>query len=89
MIDYRLAPEYPFPAAVEDSTASYQWLLSQGIIASDIIIAGDSAGGGLTVSTLVSLNTDFRARFNRHRNIRTWQFESPKDQLKLSAIQPG
>jgi len=55
LIDYRLAPEYPFPAAVEDSTATYKWLLSQGIVASDIIIAGDSAGGGLTVSTLVSL----------------------------------
>jgi acetyl esterase/lipase len=55
LIDYRLAPEYPFPAAVEDSTAAYQWLLSQGIAASNIIIAGDSAGGGLTVSTLVSL----------------------------------
>ena len=55
LIDYRLAPEYPLPAAVEDSTAAYQWLLSQGIAASDIIIAGDSAGGGLTVSTLVSL----------------------------------
>jgi monoterpene epsilon-lactone hydrolase len=55
LIDYRLAPEYPFPAAVEDSTAAYQWLLSQGIASSDIIIAGDSAGGGLAVSTLVSL----------------------------------
>ncbi len=55
LIDYRLAPENPFPAAVEDSTAAYKWLLSQGIVAGDIIIAGDSAGGGLTVSTLVSL----------------------------------
>ena len=55
LIDYRLAPESPFPAAVEDSTAAYKWLLSQGVAAGDIIIAGDSAGGGLTVSTLVSL----------------------------------
>jgi len=55
LIDYRLAPENPFPAAVEDSTATYKWLLSQGIAAGDIIIAGDSAGGGLAVSTLVSL----------------------------------
>ena len=55
LIDYRLAPEYPFPAAVEDSTAAYKWLLSQGIADRDIIIAGDSAGGGLTVSTLLSL----------------------------------
>jgi acetyl esterase/lipase len=55
LIDYRLAPENPFPAALEDSTAAYKWLLSQGIVAGDIIIAGDSAGGGLTISTLVSL----------------------------------
>ena len=55
LIDYRLAPENPFPAAVEDSTAAYEWLLSQGIAAGSIIIAGDSAGGGLTVATLMSL----------------------------------
>ncbi len=55
LIDYRLAPENPFPAAVEDATTAYNWLLSQGIAAENIIIAGDSAGGGLTVATLVSL----------------------------------
>ena len=55
LIDYRLAPENPFPAAVEDSTAAYNWLLTQGFAAGNIIIAGDSAGGGLTVATLVSL----------------------------------
>lgn len=55
LIDYRLAPENPFPAALEDSTAAYKWLLSQSIGSGNIIIAGDSAGGGLTVSTLVSL----------------------------------
>jgi monoterpene epsilon-lactone hydrolase len=54
MIDYRLAPEHPFPAAVEDSLAAYEWLLAQGTAAGDIIIAGDSAGGGLTVATMVS-----------------------------------
>ena len=55
LIDYRLAPEHPFPAAVEDSTTAYKWLLSQGTASDDIIIAGDSAGGGLAVSTLISL----------------------------------
>jgi acetyl esterase/lipase len=55
LIDYRLAPENPFPAAVEDSRSAYKWLLSRGIAAGDIVIAGDSAGGGLTVATLVSL----------------------------------
>jgi monoterpene epsilon-lactone hydrolase len=54
-IDYRLAPEHPFPAAVEDSTAAYRWLLSTGADPARLVIAGDSAGGGLTVATLVAL----------------------------------
>jgi acetyl esterase/lipase len=54
-IDYRLAPEHPFPAAVEDSTAAYRWLLSSGVDPSRTVMAGDSAGGGLTVATLVAL----------------------------------
>ena len=54
-IDYRLAPENPFPAAVEDSTAAYRWLLSTGVDPDRLVIAGDSAGGGLTVATLVAL----------------------------------
>jgi len=54
-IDYRLAPENPFPAAVEDCTAAYRWLLSTGADPARLVIAGDSAGGGLTVATLVAL----------------------------------
>jgi acetyl esterase/lipase len=54
-VDYRLAPEHPHPAAVEDSTAVYRWLLEQGIASGHIAIAGDSAGGGLTVATLLSI----------------------------------
>jgi monoterpene epsilon-lactone hydrolase len=54
-LDYRLAPEHPFPAAVEDSTAAYRWLLEQGYKPSKIALAGDSAGGGLTIATLVAL----------------------------------
>lgn len=54
-IDYRLAPEHPFPAALEDATAAYRWLLNQGHDPSQIIVAGDSAGGGLTLATLVAL----------------------------------
>jgi len=54
-LGYRLAPEHPFPAALEDATAAYRWLLNRGFGPSQIIIAGDSAGGGLTLATLVAL----------------------------------
>ncbi len=54
-IGYRLAPENPFPAAVEDAVAAYRWLLTEGNSARHIVIAGDSAGGGLTLATLLDL----------------------------------
>ena len=54
-VDYRLAPEHPFPAAVDDATAAYRWLLGTGVEASRVVIAGDSAGGGLTLATLLAL----------------------------------
>jgi epsilon-lactone hydrolase len=57
-IDYRLAPEEPFPAAVEDAVAGYLWLLSTGFEPTQIIIGGDSAGGGLAAATLVALKGD-------------------------------
>jgi acetyl esterase/lipase len=53
--DYRLAPEHPFPAAVEDATAAYEWLVAGGIAPQHIVVAGDSAGGGLAVATLLAL----------------------------------
>lgn len=54
-IDYRLAPEHPFPAALDDAAAAYTWLLGQGFRASSIGVGGDSAGGGLTAALLVRL----------------------------------
>jgi epsilon-lactone hydrolase len=54
-LDYRLAPEHPFPAAVDDATAAYRWLLAEGYKPNKIVISGDSAGGGLTLATLLAL----------------------------------
>lgn len=54
-VDYRLAPEHPHPAAVVDSVIAYQWLLEHGFDPRHLAIAGDSAGGGLTMATLVAL----------------------------------
>ena len=54
-LDYRLAPENPFPAAVEDALAAYRWLLDhEGILPQSFAIAGDSAGGGLSLATLLA-----------------------------------
>ncbi len=54
-LDYRLAPEHPHPAAVEDALAAYRAMLDEGIDPSKIAIAGDSAGGGLTAAALVAI----------------------------------
>jgi len=54
-LQYRLAPEYPYPAALEDAIAAYCWLLNHGTSPGHIAVAGDSAGGGLALATLVAL----------------------------------
>jgi epsilon-lactone hydrolase len=58
LIDYRMAPEHPYPAAVEDAVHAYQWMLDQGAKPERTAIMGDSAGGGLTVATLVALKDE-------------------------------
>jgi monoterpene epsilon-lactone hydrolase len=53
--DYRLAPEHQFPAALEDAVTAYEWMLDRGVDAGDVTISGDSCGGGLAVSVLLTL----------------------------------
>src|SRR5262249_30587404 len=54
-VDYRLGPEHPFPAAVDDALAAYRWLVRGGADPGRIVVAGDSAGGGLPLALLVAL----------------------------------
>ena len=53
--DYRLAPEHPFPAALDDALAAYRWMLDRGVAPGDVVLCGDSSGGGLVVSVLLAL----------------------------------
>ncbi|MFP6746033.1 MAG: alpha/beta hydrolase fold domain-containing protein [Alphaproteobacteria bacterium] len=55
LLDYRLATEHPYPAAIEDAAAGYDWLLAQGYRADRLAVAGDSAGGGLTLAAMARL----------------------------------
>jgi len=55
LIDYRLAPEHPFPAGLDDTVAAYEWLLAQGVAPAQLVVAGDSAGGTLTLALLIHL----------------------------------
>jgi acetyl esterase/lipase len=54
-VDYRLAPEHPFPAALEDCLTAYRWLLRNGAAPHQVVIAGDSAGGNLALTTMLAL----------------------------------
>ena len=68
-IDYRLAPEHPFPAGLEDAVAGYKWLLESGIEPEHIVIAGDSAGGGLAVAIFVW--STFSRREKRRQSLKS------------------
>ena len=57
-VDYRLAPEFPFPAALDDAKAAYHWLRGQGYASSAVVIGGDSSGAGLAIQTLLALRNE-------------------------------
>jgi acetyl esterase/lipase len=57
-LGYRLAPEHPFPAALEDALAGYRFLLASGLEPANIMLAGESAGGGLALATLITLRDE-------------------------------
>lgn len=58
LFEYRLAPEHPYPAAIEDTLKAYRWLLDQGTLPSNIVIMGDSAGGGLALAALLAFRDE-------------------------------
>jgi monoterpene epsilon-lactone hydrolase len=58
LYDYRLAPEHPFPAAMQDTLTAYRWLLSQNVLPGNIIIVGESAGGGLCLASLLAIRDE-------------------------------
>ncbi|MFT5196405.1 MAG: monoterpene epsilon-lactone hydrolase [Candidatus Promineifilaceae bacterium] len=70
--EYRLAPEHPFPAALEDARAVYEGLLDEGHRPDEIFVVGDSAGGGLTLALLLSLRDDARPLPNSAVVISPW-----------------
>jgi acetyl esterase/lipase len=58
VLDYRLAPEHSFPAAMQDAVSAYRWLLDKGYTEGHLVIGGDSAGGGLALQTLIALRDE-------------------------------
>lgn len=59
-VDYRLAPEHPYPAALDDTVAAYEWLVKSGYDPRNIVISGESAGGGLTIAMLMKIRDEAR-----------------------------
>lgn len=93
-LDYRLAPEHPFPAAVEDAVTAYDWLLEKGFPPSSLAIAGDSAGGGLMFGTLLKLKDTHRRLPAAAVGLSPWTDlaitgKSVKKNAKHDAIIPG
>lgn len=90
LLDYRLAPEHPFPSAIEDGCTAYRWLINNGFLHSNIFICGDSAGGALTLSTVISLRDSNEVLPKRIALISPWTdlAATGESLISLSEIDP-
>jgi epsilon-lactone hydrolase len=88
LVDYRVAPEYPFPTPLDDCVSAYRWLLKQGFSAQNIVVAGDSAGGNLTITTLMALRDRNEALPAAAACLSPVGDMSNKDKLFTSAYDP-
>jgi epsilon-lactone hydrolase len=90
LLDYHLAPEHPFPAALEDAVFAYRWLLKNGFTGGKIALAGDSAGGGLAIATSISLRDEGNPPSSSIACISPWtDLEMSGDSIKThAAIDP-
>jgi acetyl esterase/lipase len=67
--EYRLAPEHPYPAGLDDVMACYEYLLAQGVAAASIVVAGDSAGGNLTLALALRLKDEGTPRCTSNTSV--------------------
>ena len=75
-VDYRVAPEHPYPAALEDAITGYNWLLQAGWQEHEIVVAGDSAGGGLALALCMYLKNQNRKLPAEHLDEEDKEIES-------------
>ena len=80
MVEYRTAPKHPFPAALEDCVTAYHWLLKHDVAAQNIGVAGDSAGGNLTITMLMKLRD--RCSRSRRQRLPVAELNDPDAQRK-------
>ncbi|KAK3675423.1 hypothetical protein LTR78_004506 [Recurvomyces mirabilis] len=84
MVDYRLTPEHPYPAALDDCVAAYEWLIKQGFEGKNVITCGDSCGGGLTTTVSLKVLRDSLPRPGAAISLSPWYDVACKDSPSLT-----